>query len=314
MSRSPTGHVLGHWSRGPRPKSAPALLRGEGLIAKQVHHDPFRQGVEDTEVRLLMDTLRRERHAQKDVLSNVDTLRDPSIFDLRVLHNQMQRAKSAAESTRGNAQMDLCGRVSKLGHNTKNGASAKGVCTNTEQMRDLCHKLRNDISHHCDRMGLPEQYIGSSRAGRKIKVDGNVQIHVGLHDKNVAVSKRMAVLDKKKSTQIGEEIAKLFQMTKQPPGDAICAKPSDEEAAAQLLVGAAKFLMGSGCFRATLRVLDANQRGRVNMDEWVAGMGLLGFPGKAPDAFKMLAGGGAELTLKELEDGLHNAIWNSQAN
>jgi len=82
-----------------RPSSSPALLRGDGLAPVRPS-DSLRQRIEDTSVRREIGRYKRERIAQREVVSGVDFLSDQSLYDLKVLHNGTQRARSAAAAER----------------------------------------------------------------------------------------------------------------------------------------------------------------------------------------------------------------------
>lgn len=149
-----------------RPQSAPTLLRGSGLIAQRPYEDSLLQEIEDGTVRMVRQTLQREKLVTMDKIGAVDNFADPSLYDLKIWHNSGQRAKtakaryqrlttSASERRRrvSNSGIVVC----TAGVPRRSPEETKAI----GDVRELCSQLRTNISHHCNRIGLPaENMIG----------------------------------------------------------------------------------------------------------------------------------------------------------
>lgn len=143
-----------------RPQSAPTLLRGEGLIAQRPYEDSLRQEIEDATVRDVRETLQRQKHVTMDKFNALKGLGHPYLYDLKLWHGSGQRAKATAQ------ERHQLLRVAASGHRACGIAvchrgSLEGkrcaVSPCIGSVRDLCSQLRTDLSHHCERLGLPEQ-------------------------------------------------------------------------------------------------------------------------------------------------------------
>jgi len=123
------------WGLG-RPESAPALLRGQGLIvqAQDVVKDVFLQNIENHAVRNAVANLRRGYLQTRDVVNDVDCLADTHLMELRVRHNRKQR-QSAAKAKALTVETTPVTKPGKR-KKEKNGAS--------EHLRNLCKLLETE--------------------------------------------------------------------------------------------------------------------------------------------------------------------------
>mmetsp|Transcript_17956 Transcript_17956/g.41902 ORF Transcript_17956/g.41902 Transcript_17956/m.41902 type:complete len:398 (+) Transcript_17956:40-1233(+) len=122
------------WVSG-RPNSAPALLRGQGLLlqAQDVVKDGFLQNVENHAVRSAVADLRRGYLQTRDMMNSIDCLTDTHLAELRVHHNRKQRAsweKSKLQAAETAAA-------------TPAGRRKKAVNGAAEQTRKLCLLLES---------------------------------------------------------------------------------------------------------------------------------------------------------------------------
>jgi len=131
-----------------RPQSAPSMLRGwDGQRSmRMTHGDEFLQTLETSEVRNNMETLKREKHGLKDKVDGVDALADTSLYDLKVLHNARQRARTSGGRRPGSAPL-IRSRASPEfpSYGSKSPADA------LVRMRNLREELKGDLRKNCAR-------------------------------------------------------------------------------------------------------------------------------------------------------------------
>jgi hypothetical protein len=153
-----------------RPISAPCLLRGEGLLKQRTHEDGFLQSIETKSVHRCRDSFHREKFFMKDQMSQVDMLADPSLHDLRLLHNSSQRSKGSDVKRRHQAYeaSKKEGKKRNIRHsdNGQNSRLKSSSSSLSDQIRELCQKLDANIQHHCTNFNVPED-MGLHRAMKR---------------------------------------------------------------------------------------------------------------------------------------------------
>jgi len=120
-----------------RPNSAPALLRGQGLLAQaeDVVRDGFLQNVENHAVRNSLANLRRGYLQTRDIVNDVDCLSDTHLMELRVRHNRKQRHSSETSKTMA---VEAATVVRADGKRKKDRGGA------SQQVRNLCELLQKE--------------------------------------------------------------------------------------------------------------------------------------------------------------------------
>eukprot|EP00928_Gymnodinium_smaydae_P022732 TRINITY_DN18996_c0_g1_i1.p1 TRINITY_DN18996_c0_g1~~TRINITY_DN18996_c0_g1_i1.p1 ORF type:complete len:180 (+),score=46.04 TRINITY_DN18996_c0_g1_i1:97-636(+) len=121
-----------------RPRSAAALLRGDGLLVRRPHEDKFLQHVENKCVKRNMDEMKRENRTVRAAMLTVDVMSDLNLHDLKVKHNSIQRARSAMALRSGSQ---------------RNGTVVEEKKPTTHlQMRKLRDELGKSVGFHCARL------------------------------------------------------------------------------------------------------------------------------------------------------------------
>lgn len=271
-----------------RPQSAPALLRNDEprLIAKKTHEDPLRQHVEDMAVHERMEWLKREGFTKREMISRVDVLADPILFDLKVLHNSAARAKTPAPPV-----------VPKKGTTTE----AHPV----EKLRGLSRSLAKDTHRHCTRLEIPHRVVEGPNVRQ-------------LYEKLKSIQ-RLTAAQKLKSFHDGNDLAMkvkseigaaFTEQLKGLWGNAAGVSPGD---LSHPLVRLAYFLNGNhdDRMRMVLHAFDADQKGSINQEEFSLGLELMGYQSVSDykDLFLMLdSEGQKELELEWLEAHLKSLV------
>lgn len=271
-----------------RPQSAPALLRNDEprLIAKKTHEDPLRQHVEDMAVHERMEWLKREGFTKREMISRVDVLADPILFDLKVLHNSAARAKTPAPPV-----------VPKKGTTTE----AHPV----EKLRGLSRSLAKDTHRHCTRLEIPHRVVEGPNVRQ-------------LYEKLKSIQ-RLTAAQKLKSFHDGNDLAMkvkseigaaFAEQLKGLWGNAAGVSPGD---LSHPLVRLAYFLNGNhdDRMRMVLHAFDADQKGSINQEEFSLGLELMGYQSVSDykDLFLMLdSEGQKELELEWLEAHLKSLV------
>lgn len=270
-----------------RPQSAPALLRNDEprLIAKKTHEDPLRQHVEDIAVHERMEWLKREGFTKREMISRVDVLADPILFDLKVLHNSAARAKTPAPSV-----------VPKKGNTTE----AHPV----EKLRGLSRSLAKDTQRHCTRLQIPHRVV----EGPHVR-----QLYEKLQDiEHLTARKLKSFHDgNDRAMKVKPEIGAAFaEQLKGLWGNAAGVSPGD---LSHPLVRLAYFLNGhhDDRMRMVLQAFDPSQKGSINQEEFSLGLELMGYQSVSDykDLFLMLdSEGQKELELEWLEAHLKSLV------
>lgn len=261
-----------------RPQSAPTLLRAEGFIAQRPYEDPLRQRIEDCEVARSLGVMRREGYAKKELISKVDSLQDPILFDLKVLHNASQRARSASESKmRATTPSGPTDASKRLGGKVPRRQGWQEL-TSVEKMQELCRTLETDIKKHCFRCRIPHRVVEDPKLQRIMR------------SLNTATKRMMSLefeLEQEERPKTGGgfglKLKELFSAAVQTP----FASASDEQQMRRL----AQFLHqagGSNSIEGILQALDPEQTGFVNPQDFMHGLEFLGFLGDSKQAFTIL--------------------------
>lgn len=283
-------------SRRRRPQSAPTLLRGDGLIACRAYEDPLRQRIEDMEVHRLVDRMRRECHVQRDVIDAVDVLSDQTLFDLKVLHNSCQRARSAAAGARPSS----AGAAMQSGPSQRPRHRAVGPQVETgpaQQLHDLCGLLDRDTRGHCSRLKVPHKCVQEPRL-RKMLAKMQDHAMIGVVPLDIAVETGPTASGK--DDKLGLGLKFKFKSPETDPGLDADA-PSDAAVLARLV----RFLEEGIGLTATLEAMDGDGRGWLTREDWDHGLELLGFGSGAKAAFVLLdTEEHGELTIKQLVERL----------
>lgn len=194
---SAKGGTSSAWRQLQRPTSAPALLRGDSLIAQRPYEDDFLQGIEDNEVRRILRSMRQDKYLVKDFVGGVDVLNDQTLFDLKVLHNSNQRAKSAAEKARvGTSPCRGGSRSLRRGSQRRRSKGFSGggggedtrhrvKSSPTEQVKDLAQVMRHDIRHHCARIGMSHNSLDKHLSSGVYSHLGRIQVRVLAEQHNI---------------------------------------------------------------------------------------------------------------------------------
>lgn len=155
-----------------RPCSAPALLRGDldGLVARGPHTDVFLQRVEDSAVRRSLVNFRQEGHSSRLKVSDVDQLSDPSLFDLRVLHNGCQRARGrrrqGARSSSVSSMAESSRQTPQSRSVSERASNRRVAPTGAQQICKLRKQLEDDMISTCTTFGCWDE-VGLRRPTRK---------------------------------------------------------------------------------------------------------------------------------------------------
>lgn len=284
-----------------RPASATNLLRGEGLVAWKPYEDRFRRGIENTQVKDTKDTMKRERFLHRGVIADIDVMADPILFDLKVLHNGAQRARSAALGNRpGTAPPGMAGNSSTPSRRNKRGDnalqnSAKSDNPSIAEVKDLCKTLNGDIAQHCGRMHMPIKCVEDKNL--KHVVTKIQQMRGTLH-----MPQKDNATDEDPALGFRKELKALFGNTNKAVKRSFLGGGNTD----QILEKLAKFLLSTGgSMRPTLEAIDCDGNGKFKCPDWCVGLELLGWSGDAEVAWNMLDfHNRGELELKVIEERL----------
>lgn len=97
-----------------------------GASGEERRREEFWQKMEDSELKLMKDSWRREQFLRKDVVEQVDALKDSSLYDLKVNHNSAQRARSVAMPTPPSSAPSGSGRPQTMGSSSQSGGPSRG--------------------------------------------------------------------------------------------------------------------------------------------------------------------------------------------
>jgi len=152
-------------TRNGRPQSAPTMLRGwDGQRSmRMAHEDDFLQMVEDYTVKNNRETFKREKHLCRDKVDGIDALADSSLYDLKVLHNAVQRSKAAASGKRPQS----AGSPAKSPAKSERLSPSKGDragerkqqvidATATDRVKVLCQELVSELRKNGQRCSQEE--------------------------------------------------------------------------------------------------------------------------------------------------------------
>lgn len=147
--------------------------RGSATSGRQLGAEAgeeFWQKMEDSELKLMKDSWRREQFLRKDVVEQVDPLKDSSLYDLKVNHNSAQRARSVALPTPPSSAPSGSGRQTRGGSWQSGGpsrgreGSARDVAEGAPQrMRDLREAFGNSQSDTANALGISLKHIDDTR-------------------------------------------------------------------------------------------------------------------------------------------------------
>jgi len=277
-----------------RPSSAPALLRNENLALKKPHEDAFCQKIEDMAVGRSLRWMKKEGLCKRDTIDAVDVLADPVLFDLKVLHNSSQRARTESIAKKQAAEEEARKRPVRGG---RSGTGTK-VRTAAAKMKDLCGQLDQDTKKHCARMKVPHMAIADSNLDQLVN-----KLHK-IHATQLALKlKDMArpELDNESMAGFMSEMKGLWSAVAIVPGD--WKHP---------LVKLAHFINGGheGRMRTILQAFDVGFTGSLSQKDFIECLTFMAYPhGDYKQLFAMLDTDGAgELDLNWVEDRLMKLI------
>lgn len=255
-----------------RPASAPILLRNEDFVARRPYEGEFRQHIENVAVTQSLSWMKREGLCKKAWIDSVDPLKDTSLFDLKVLHNGSQRARTKAAMQRllASTQGSPSKRKGKRSGRSPGGQVAK---TPVERLKELCRAMETDTKQHCSRMRIPHRMVQDPKQKKLSVID---QI------KNIpaAPATTNRKLNMRSSTSIGFELKMLFGTT---------LEKSHTPGSDSLLARLAQFLEFSGGLRATLEAFDVTGSKGLTQEDFCNGLEAMAYPHGDPKAlFAML--------------------------
>lgn len=283
--------------------SASSLLRGESIPAWKPYEDNLRQSIENTQVKDTKDSMKREQYLNQTIVKNIDCMADSSLFDLKVLHNSAQRAKSAAQGRRPRSALACAASPCSPNRKRKGKKGEGGGLSPGESMgpshevRELCKTLNGDIIQHCNRMRLPVRAVESQKMKTVVTKIQNMRGTLTVPEAPPKEEKPDPGSD------FGMELKALFG--KKDHSKMISLVPSsmtDRVVLAQL----AKFLLGtSGSMRPTLEAIDGDGNGKFQFQDLCVGLELLGWAGDPEAAWRQLDfQGRGELTIGCIEERL----------
>jgi len=182
-----------HGPRPQRPSSAPSLLRGSRLPAGAKHHSAhpcqpasrsnsrpgsartsaqdqavlfeeelpaFRQNLEDVAVADQLSSFRMAYRITQDEIRRVDPMKDTKLFDLKVLHNAVQRKHSAfvSEATKRAAQTNAGSGAGGAG-SKKEKVNAEKDSLEAKRLRQICEALDMSTRSACKELDVSHRLL-----------------------------------------------------------------------------------------------------------------------------------------------------------
>lgn len=318
-----------------RPQSAPTIRSFEAQkTTTKSTMDPFLQMLEASKIKNTVDGLKREKHVCKDRVDGVDVLADTSLYDLRIMHNATQRAKTSASRP----TLHCAGSPAKSMRGSSEVPSLKqGFDSSaTERLRDLCKDLVHDLfkngAHLTDvqmetqALEALQEYLApfedeeSKKKREKLELlnrfggmfkkamGTTTATQPGETAADQGLSPRGARLEALTSAEPAQEADTTLE---QPPEGTLEQAPSTPtrgkspaQRAATLRLGElVGFLIGCcGSVRGAFDRLDINKDQLLTMQEWEEGVRRLGFKDDVSYVFKLLGKGDhGEATLDEVQ-------------
>lgn len=312
-----------------RPSTAPALLRGEGLIVKSSHKDPFLEKVENKEVRRCCEAMRQEQLMVKAVIRACSAPGDTSLYDLQKLHsNSATRARH--HKLRGKDHGELptpspshgSGVSSPRSAATAHRFSTKDTAA-ADSMRALASTLQGNLRHHLKRLGVPPM-MNPPLPGKKVLVDKNnhrcsrkrygiTGADHDLEDDRKSLKKQPQFLQ---SLEFRHDISEIFRtraQDKTTPRDfrkteerssfrksVFHTRSSVSDASLQIFQRCLEEKYGN--LRAAFKVFDSSGSGSLTLGDWDRLVKESGCPDDSMKQLRPVLPDGDAITLEDFED------------
>jgi len=298
-----------------RPSSAPALLlRGDpplhaaasrlvppGRPAREVELGQLRQDIENKVVHRKLTSLRREGFVTKDSVAGVDVMSDPSLFDLKVLHNSAQRRRTAGAVQRQQARQSAAGSGAARRRRKEGQSSVSDTQSSVQarQLKELCAVMDADTRKCCSAAGLNFKcLLDPAFATLAIQMGARASLFSGPY------GDRMGGCEEPSETQAAASLRQHL-MGIQPKFAKTTEGLHQEESTTVgfTLKAAQEFLVTvGGSVRNMLEGMDRTGDGWILEKDFVDGMQLVGFGGDAQQIWGTLdAAKVGEMSIGDLE-------------
>mmetsp|Transcript_157929 Transcript_157929/g.294601 ORF Transcript_157929/g.294601 Transcript_157929/m.294601 type:complete len:414 (+) Transcript_157929:103-1344(+) len=309
-----------------RPATAPALLKGEGLIVKSSHGDPFLERVENKEVRRCCKAMRQEQLTVKAVIRAYSAPGDMSLYDLQTMHNKSARARPHG---RGKDLGEISPSNSMPGSSVsspQNAGSARRFMQDSaaaDSMRALASTLHGNLRHHCKRLGVPPllkpargSMIGTSTHRFSQQRFATVGLDFDFEDDLLCGSLKHQPMLAVGSLEFQRELGGMFRLRAQDkdgPRFGHMGRQSSKQGLARsrpsmsdksVLDFRRALEENYGSLRAAFKVFDSTHSGCLTMGDWDEIMKeMIGNSDDANTPFRLLlpTGHGDTITMEEFE-------------
>lgn len=297
---------------------------------RMAHQDEFLQMIETSAVRKTVENYKHEKLLCKDKIDGIDALADASLYDLKVLHNGAQRAKSrpgsAGSSRVGGGGYGQSGPPSRPGSACSRGNLNQKQSMDTmatDQLRSLCTEMRTDLRKNCANLGslnMNAKAVSYLKTREENRILEELQAYIRPIEDEEVKKKRMRqellagfggmfnkVNKEYRADEASDEVATVEKENLPAPVVEPIAEPPKlvpaQRVATQRLAELVGFLLGCcGSLDDVFREFDSDNNRVLSLEEWETGMRKLGFQDDVSYVFRLLGKGrDGAATLHEVE-------------